>query len=76
MKSKVESSPVKKEREFPLIAKSTDSDLVILFDTSSSGTILSTTFGNGIGDYSDGYISCFDKDEWKILDSVTITFES
>ena len=78
MKSKIVKSSTNKKHKFPLVAESTDLDLFILFVDETSGTVLHNGGGEecNLGKFSTGYISCFDSVEWKILDSVTITFES
>lgn len=71
------SANTRKEIKFPVVAKSNNSNLHVLFISEYSGTVI--LCGNEtdmLGEFSDSYLSCMDGEYWTILDSVTITFKS
>lgn len=60
---------------FPVLAK-TKTGKVVLFINECSGTLLVSTEDDDdpIGDYSNEYKSCRDKEFWTIIESITIQF--
>ena len=77
MKSKVvEIEYCKKERKFPIIAKSVVSGTIVLFSSETIGVVLWQGSAQRVGYVSQQWASVFDSDSWQILNSVTITFES
>lgn len=65
-----------KKVEFPLVAKSTESDLHVLFTSNTVGTVIVSGEYHKLGDANRSWIDCLDSKHWTILDSVTITFKS
>lgn len=64
------------KQKFPLVAKAKNNDLHVLFASEKEGTVI-VAFGSfELGDYKAVWESCFKKEYWTILDSVTITFKS
>jgi hypothetical protein len=77
MKTEVVESKSVKENQFPLIARSINDKILVLFVSSNEGTVLVRGEGNKvIGEYNQKWASCFDSDRWEILREVTITFKS
>ena len=62
--------------EFPLVAKSSRSDLHVLFSSEKEGTVIVASEPTRLGDYKITWESCFKKEYWTIIDQVTITFKS
>ena len=60
---------------FPLVAKRTTGNLTVLFFSERSGIVLASCEGSDtVGWKRDSWISCFNKDEWTIPESLTIEF--
>ena len=77
MKSKIVEKGKETDMVSPLVAKSTTSKLVVLFIGSTTGMVLvSGDEEFSVGEFDDDWAECTDTDEWEILDSVTIKFES
>ena len=64
-----------REFEFPIVAKSRQNSMIILFSSEKKGTVLVGDNKNKVGWYSESWTNCFDP-VWEILFEVTITFKS
>ncbi len=68
---------VKPDITYPVIARYVDnSHLVVLFNTVSTGTVLSAVEGRNVGDYDTKWIDVTDERNWTILErgeSITLT---
>lgn len=76
MKSKIVGEGKGADMGFPLMAKSTTSDMVVLFTGSTVGMVLvSGSEKFSVGEFKYYWSACTDSTEWEILNSVTIKFE-
>ncbi len=53
--------------EFPIYAQDTGSSLVVKFESKHTGTVVVANDDYEFGDRSNGWPSCFNTDEWKII---------
>lgn len=61
--------------DFPIVAKSRNSNLVVLFSSEKEGTVLISSQEYRVGRFSNSWTNCFDPN-WEILFEITITFKS
>jgi len=75
MKSKIVSEEKHQEEvTFPLVAKYGGTDKTVLFTNESTGFVLVGDSFDNVGVVSPDWVSCFNKDVWEIIDSITINF--
>lgn len=61
--------------EFPVLMKSTSSELVVLFSSETYGVCIVSTSTMKAGTISDNWASCYDKSKWEKF-SGKITLEN
>lgn len=64
-----------REFEFPIVAKSRQNCMIVLFSSEKKGAVLVGNSKTKAGYYSESWTNCFDP-TWEILFETTITFKS